>query len=231
MSIITRLHQWNAPITNSLFSENITYRKIMRSKLTAIILGTMTPTFAKLFQSRNIKADGRFLISSIFLFSIIPVSVNAQAVLDPSYQPTAYVTRVGLENSPITSPSLIRLRTTWQGDGDQDAQCNSLLDSFRNRAPVAGVANNSAFGGQPLNDGENWQCWSGGDAGNGFTLWYADISLWAIYPSVVRPDDGRGVGCLGGNDNRADIQQSLNEHFNTEVGVEGLADVVSADEC
>jgi hypothetical protein len=225
MSIITRLHQWNAPITNSLFSENITYRKIMRSKLTAIILGTMTPTFAKLVQSRNIKADGRFLISSIFLFSIIPVSVSAQAVLDPNYQPTAYVTRTGLADSAGTSPSLIRLRTTWQGDGDQDAQCNSLLDSFRNRTS-AGVS----FGNAP-NEGENWQCWSGGDAGNGYTLWYADISLWAINPRVMRPD-GNGAGCLTtGGDNRADIQQSLNEHFNTEVGVEGLADVIVAHEC
>jgi hypothetical protein len=225
MSIITRLHQWNTLITNSLFSENITQRKIMRSKLTAIIAGTMLPALGKLFSSRNIKADGRFLISSMFLFSIIPVSVSAQAVLDPSYQPTAYVTRTGLADSAGTSPSLIRLRTTWQGDGDQDAQCNSLLDSFRNRTS-AGVS----FGNAP-NEGENWQCWSGGDAGNGYTLWYADISLWAINPRVMRPD-GNGAGCLTtGGDNRADIQQSLNEHFNTEVGVEGLADVIVAHEC
>ncbi|MGL6338969.1 MAG: hypothetical protein ACRC80_07495 [Waterburya sp.] len=227
MSIITRLHQWNAPITNSLFSENITQRKIMRSKLTVIIAGTMLPELGKLFSSRNIKADGRFLISSIFLFSIIPISVNAQAVLDPNYQPTAYVTRTGVGDTAGTSPSLIRLRTTWQGDGDQDAQCNSLLDSFRNRAGSAGVG----LGDAP-NEGENWQCWSGGDAGNGYTLWYADISLWAIDPRVMRPDGNGGAACwTTGGDNRADIQQSLNEHFNTEVGVEGLADVIVAHEC
>ena len=53
----------------------------MKSKLTAIIAGTMLPTLAKLFQSRNVEADGRSLISPkkaiifLFLLLIIPAYV------------------------------------------------------------------------------------------------------------------------------------------------------------
>lgn len=106
----------------------------MKNKLT-LILGSTTLAFTSAVLSTPAFSQnmGDFVRSTHPSEETSPSEeISAPAVLDPNYQPTAYTTGVG--DAEGRSPSLIRLRTTWQGDGDRDAQCNSLLDSFRNRA-------------------------------------------------------------------------------------------------